>query len=242
MKKLILVLSFWFLFMSNNVVFAQNNNIVINANGVIVTEKEYQFILDFYGENYFENMVTSDYEWIQDLNLNNSEVEVVTIYDTNSLLRGVSHTTASKKLTIAKSCSTNCSIIVRCQWLTNPVIRSYDVIGARLVNTELVTNTIITKLSSSSGTEYFSDLKLLSDGFGVSVKLPSNSTNISVEQKFTVYSGGSVFASYQHAKSNISLSTSKLYTISSNGYGRVFDFYGSATNVFDQMGGVDISL
>ena len=41
---------------------------------------------------------------------------------------------------------------------------------------------------------------------------------------------------------NISLATSKLYTLGANGYGNVFCFYSDALGIFDQMGGVDITL
>lgn len=220
-------------------VFAENNTYYENKNGVIVSEKEYKFIADYYGDSYFENMTYDDYEWLKDLNINENEIEIKTIYDMNSLARGTTHVTASKKLTIVKSCNSDCSIIVKCQWLKNPVVRSYDVIGVRLSGVE-VTGSISTKVTSSNGTEYFSNLQMFSSGFGVSVKLPTD-TGISVEQKYAVSKGGTIYASYQHAQSNISLTNSKLYTISSSGYGGVFNFYGSASGVYDQMGGVNIS-
>lgn len=234
----ILIFVFALLFSKN--VSAQSNSYYENNNGVIVTEKEYQFINDFYGSDYFKSMKQEDYIWLKDLNINENKVEIKTFYDMNSLSRGTSHTTASKKLTIAKSCSTNCSIIVKCQWLKNPVVRSYDVIGARLSGTEVISS-ITTKVTSNEGTEYFSNLKTLSSGFGVSVQLPSG-TGISIEQKYVVSKGGSVYASYQHAQSSISLTNSKLYTISSSGYGGVFNFYGNASGIYDQMGGVNIKL
>ena len=96
-------------------------------------------------------------------------------------------------------------------------------------------SSITTKVTSNEGTEYFSNLKTLSSGFGVSVQLPSG-TGISIEQKYVVSKGGSVYASYQHAQSSISLTNSKLYTISSSGYGGVFNFYGNASGIYDQMG------
>ncbi len=55
-------------------------------------------------------------------------------------------------------------------------------------------------------------------------------------------SGGSVYASYQHSASNISLQTSSYYTMGAGGYGNVFLFYGGAGSYFDGMGGVSITL
>lgn len=239
-KNKIGILIFAFALLVSKNVYAQNDSYYENSNGVIVTEKEYQFINDFYGSGYFENMSLGDYNWLQDLNINESEIEVKTIYDLNSSSRATTHTSASKKLTIAKSCSSNCTIIVKCQWLKNPVVRSYDVIGARLSGTEVISS-ITTKVTSNDGTEYFSNLKTLSSGFGVSVQLPTGN-GISIEQKYVVSKGGTVYASYQHAQSSISLTNSKSYTISSSGYGSVFNFYGASSGVYDQMGGVSISV
>lgn len=219
-----------------------NSNYYTNGNGVIVSEKEYQFIENFYGKEYFDKMSIDDYKWIEDLNIDQSEIEIRENLNSNIVPFGTSTTQYGKNLKIVKSCSGNCTIIVKCQWNLIPSVKSYDVIGARLSNTSLVSDTITTKITSSAGTEYSTNLSRLTNGFGVSVKLPENGTNIAVEQKYTVSTAGTIYASYQHAKSNISLATSKLYTISSNGYGGVFSFYGTALNKFDQMSGVDISL
>ena len=132
-------------------------------------------------------------------------------------------------------------IVVKCQWLVNPKIRSYDVIGARFSGTDLVSDSIVTKVTSNSGTEYFSNLKRTSNGIGVSVQLPI-ANNLSIEQKFTVGSSGIVYASYQHAIENVLLATSKLYTINSQGFGGVFQFYGGAVGKYDEMNGVYIDL
>lgn len=228
--------------MSVNTVSAKTNIIHKNSNGVIVSEKEYQFINDFYGEGYFNDMTMSEYDWIKDLNIDNSEVEINRVEDSTIMPFATSYTQNGKKVTIAKSCSSNCIIIVNCKWTATPNVKSYDVIGARLSNTSLASDTITTKITSSSGTEYSTELKQSSSGFGVSVKLPSSGTSISVEQKFTVSKSGTVYATYQHATSSISLANSKLYTINSNGYGGVFQFYGNASGVYDQMNGVSISL
>ena len=48
----ILIFVFALLLFSKNV-SAQSNSYYENNNGVIVTEKEYQFINDFYGSDYF---------------------------------------------------------------------------------------------------------------------------------------------------------------------------------------------
>ncbi len=240
---LLTIFSFFIYGICMDSVFAQkneNDTNYTNQKGVVVSEKEYQFINNFYGFEYFNTMTSGDYEWIRDLNVDENEVEIKT--NANIALFGTSVTQSGKNIKIAKSCSSNCIIITNCQWLLLPNIKSYDVIGARFSGTNLVNDTIITRITSSSGTNYSTDLLRLTNGFGVSVKLPTNSSNIVIEQKYTVSKGGTVYASYQHATQNITLATSKLYTITSNGYGGVFGFYGSASNKFDRMNGISIDL
>lgn len=226
-------------------VFAKEDSTYQNKNGVIVSEKEYQFINDFYGDEYFSNMTLDQYKWIEDLNIDTSEVEVKEVKneDGNSIMPLLeSFNDIDKKIKIVKSCSADCIIVLKNQFLSNPTIRSYDVIGARLSGTSLINNSIETKISSSGGTVNSNELVLSNNGFGVSVKLPSSGTNIVVEQKFRVQRKGKVFGSYQHAKKNTSLENSKMYSINSLGYGSVFLFYGSVAGVYDGMHGVDISL
>lgn len=241
-KKFILLILTLIIFIFHMSVDALESDSYVNQNGVILTQKEYDFVKEFYGENYFEKMTMDDYEWIQDLNVNTREVEIQTLYDYgNGLTRTTFHETSNKKITIAKTCSSICTIITSVIWYTNPAVRSYDVIGARFVNTELASESITTKVTSSSGTTSWSNIKNTGNGIGVSVKLPSGDTNISLSQKFYVYPGGYVFASYQHAIKNVTLATSLSYYITSGGYGGVFNFYGDAVGCYDQMGGVYIT-
>lgn len=248
MKRKILFLSILCcisLFNSMEVFASSSISPYINTNGVQLTEKEFQFINSFYGPNFFETMTNDDYNWISDLDINSRTVGVKSIYDDvgNGLLRSPSYSTKSKRLSISKACSNDvCTVITNLTWLTNPTTRSYDVIGVRFYNTGLNNNTITTKITSSNGTEYSSNNKFLSNGIGTSVKLPSGVTNISIQQKIFTNPGGTLYASYQHAVSNISLQTSYNYNMGIGGYGNVFLFYGNAGNYFDGMGGVDINL
>lgn len=250
--KVVIAISIVISFITINV-YASENQTYINDYGITLTQKEYEFVNNYYGFDYFENMTQEDYDWISALDINNNDVVINTIYDNNglnmgnfswfdnNLINGASHTTSSKKLAIAKSCnSVKCTILTNLTWLKNPTIRSYDVIGARFDGTSLYNTNISTRVTSSSGTSYYSYNRILSNGFGTSVKLPSGSTNIIVEQSFSVNLGGSIYASYQHATSSISLSTSYKYVIDTFGLGSVFDFYGSALGVYDGMAGVNI--
>ena len=81
----------------NSKVYATEVVEYTNENGVVLTQKEYDFVNIFYGEKYFEKMTIDDYEWIKDLNINTNEVEIQTIYDYgNNLSRTTSHATSNK--------------------------------------------------------------------------------------------------------------------------------------------------
>ncbi len=222
---------------------ANSNMIYENNNGIKLPKREYDIIIETYGENYFNQMTKEDYKWFEDIFINGTTIEVSTYNNFSNSTMGTYHSTNSKQISIIKSCSTSkCTIVTTTKWLANPTIRSYDVIGARFNGTSLYNDSITTRVQSSKGIERFDNLKQYSNGFGVSVKLPTDATNIIIDQKFYVKPSGTVFASYQHATKNISLATSKLYTLGANGYGNVFCFYSDALGIFDQMGGVDITL
>ena len=51
-----------------------------------------------------------------------------------------------------------------------------------------------------------------------------------------------VYASYQHAATNVTLAQSKAYNISHNGYGEVINFATAVENYYDGMQGVSIAL
>ena len=57
-----------------------------------------------------------------------------------------------------------------------------------------------------------------------------------------VNSNGVYYSSYQHAIQNVSLETSKSYTIGFGGYGGVFFFNGNAVGKYDSMAGVNVAL
>lgn len=215
----------------------------INKNGIEVSDKEYKFINDFYGEGFFNNMTKEEYDWIRDLNLENSKVSINRYYEHSTTITPYStvHRTTNKELTIASSCTTICTIVIKAEWITNPGIRSYDLIGARFKNVSLASSNIQTKVSSSNGIEYFNNTKVFANGLGTSVKLPTSASNIKVEQKFYTTAGGTVFGSYQHAIKNISLLTSQSYVIDISGIGGVFRLTGDAIGSFDQMAGVSIN-
>lgn len=213
-----------------------------NNNGVSLTEKEYNYVIDFYGDDYPSKMTAEDYNWIQKMDVNNRDYKIEKYYDNDTTTRSSYHQTSSKYLAISKACSSTCTVDILLKWLKNPNVRSYDVIGARFVNTSLISGSVSTYVSSSAGTSGYSNYQIFSNGLGNSVKLPSGATNIIVEQNFEVQNSGTVYGSYQHATGYISLEQSKKYSIDLNGSGNVFLFNSSVDDYFDQMGGVWINM
>ena len=207
-----------------------------------MTEEEYQFIGELYKEG-FQNHITQElYDNIIDNNLMERELNKKTvIHQDNPFARGSYHTTSYKQLSITSSCdSTNCLIVIDLDWLANPAVRSYDVIGALFHNVTRQ-STPVTTYSDSISYNTVGTYKYASDGVGASFKLGTG-TDLYITQEFYVSRGGTVFGSYQHATSAITLNESRNYNFHINGYGSVFQFGTAGLNAYDGMAGVDIAV
>lgn len=212
-----------------------------NDLGVILSKQEYEFISNMYWDGYQEYLTLEDYNEFKDMNLFDKPIEKVTkeIEDV-PLTRGASVTSHLRTLTIAKSCSDTCVLSLVTKWNGTPTIKSYDVFGARVtgVSTTNIKNALV------SGDNYgktYSNPKSYSNGFGYSVLVP-NVGNVKTSVTFITTKGGTVYGSYQHAMRNTTEAVSRQYTIGLGGYGRVFNFTGSALNIYDNAPGVDIQV
>ena len=187
-----------------------------NSNGVSMTEEEYQFIGELYKEG-FQNHITQElYDNIIDNNLMEREMNKKTVvHQDNPFTRGSYHTTSYKQLGITSSCNnTNCYIIISLDWLANPAVRSYDVIGALFHNVTRQSTPVTTYFDSISYNTV-GTYKYASDGVGASFKLGTG-TDLYITQEFYVSRGGTVFGSYQHATSAITLNESRNYNFHIN--------------------------
>ena len=252
MKKTLifsLLLLVGFLF-STNSVLAEEDIFYTNNKGVTFTRNEYDFFTKMYYDGYQEYMSQADKDYFNDFNMTPESVERVE-YDEDAIrhditdpsygTRATVHETGAKKLSISKTTSGYSAIVVSLKWKSNPNVRSYDVIGARLSGTSLI-GTPSTSLTYSGGSYTSSNTVYPSGGFGTSIKLPSAGSSIRISQTYSVNNGGTVYASYQHAKSSVTLSQSQNYSISSAGYGSVFAFASSVSSKYDGMGGVYIGV
>lgn len=213
-----------------------------NSKGVSMTEDEYQFIGELYKDGFQEHITPELYDNIIDNNLMDREIEKKSIVvRDNPFARGSYHTTSYKQLSIAKSCdSINCLIVISLNWLANPAVRSYDVMGALFHNVTRQSTPVTTYVDSISSNNT-GTYKYASDGFGASFKLGTGS-NLYITQQFYVSRGGTVFGSYQHATSAVTLNQSRDYTFSIAGFGSVFAFGSAGRDAYDGMTGVDITV
>ena len=242
MKKIFFILILLLSFISVNV--NASEIYYTNDNGVQFTKQEYDFVTKMFFDGYQKSMTAEDYnDILKDGISNQIETKYFRNYQPNGYqLTGTEHTTSAKSLKITKSVFSSYVLVgVVANWFGEPTVKSYDVMGAFLSNVTL-NNIPNTKVITSETTTSYVEAQYDNNGFGVSVKIPSAGSNLSITQTFKVSGSGRVYASYQHAKKSISLNNSKKYSIDLTGYGNVFLFDSSVKSYYDQMGGVDIAI
>lgn len=220
-----------------------------NDNGVSLTEQEYNFFTNMYWDGFQEYVDSTLYNKYASMGLYDKEVRT-TVKDiaspsNGSQNYGLIHETTAKKLQLSYACNgSGCTMITSLEWKGRPTIRSYDVIGSLLDGNLNRVSTPMTKLYWSGSTITYTDRVFSGDGYGCTVLLQNSSTNMRIVQDvdIEITGNGIFFSSYQHATSNITLETSKKYTVRFGGYGGVFAFYGSAVGIYDHMAGVDAEL
>lgn len=211
----------------------------MNDNNVCFSKEEYEFLSLMYWDGCQELLTKDDYILFKNSEIMNSDFESVT-YSPN-MSKSTSISDGYKTLKISKACLSECTISVTTTWGSSPLIKGYDVMGAYLDGVSL-TNNPKTLIYNSSSNYSSNEIKKETYAFGVSFTLPSIGMNTTINQTFKTSKNGKIYASYQHAQKNISLSDSKNYSFSKYGYGRVFDFKGTALNTYDRMNGVEIDV
>ena len=151
---------------------------------------------------------------------------------------------------VGKISQTSAYATVDLVWKVAPSVRSYDVIGMRLSNFGIINGSqygrqIYTASGNTSYVNYNyngSNINNLSNGFGISMNLvDQNITYLecTVSANLATYGyPATVFGSYQHATSDITLAKSKSYSLASGGLGSVFSFTNNYGNYYDGMQGV----
>ncbi len=200
---------------------------------------------DFYASLDYDNAITKSI----DIPISDYPSEISPIGE--ELDRGSSYSTNYKtlSLTAIPIDNINYSVSLTLQWKQMPTIRSYDVIALRFSNMAMSNGTQYGFQSYTGGSVGYSyngtNMKLLSNGFGISMNLVNGS--ISSLQCFIAVTaakanGAAIYGAYEHATVNTTLANSKKYTLSYAGMGNVINFDSSVWNIYDDMNGVNISL
>ena len=216
-----------------------------NANGVVFDQNQYNYISELYWDGYQNYMTQNDFNMLYNNDIFGQHINRVSeTYYNNQNPIGVnsygSITEMGRTLTISSSCSSICTVVMNVTWNGSASVKSYDVIGARYINTSIV-NTGTTIVTGTGYSQGYGTPQTFNNGFGYSVQYP-NANNVQVTTTFYTNPSGSIRGSYQHAMSNVSLATSKKYTISSVGLGGVFNFYGAAIGKYDGANGLTLTL
>lgn len=184
-----------------------------------------------------------------------TEAEEASQATNNNVTRGASYRTTYKNIQISATQLEGNGYFVRfyTNWLLTPHVKSYDVNAIR------VDDAIIREGSQGGRQTYGSygnyslveysntgtNIVKKTNGFGISMNLVDAATEFQLEIEAIVTSTSkwaTVYASYQHAASNVTLAQSKSYNISHNGYGEVINFATAVENYYDGMQGVSIAL
>lgn len=234
MKKLFF---FLFLFFCISPVFAKTFQTYY---GIEIEEEKYNTLVEIYGYNYVNFMTKEEYGLIG----NNDLSKVIkTIYDEeNTIIRPF--TTYSTSYKTIELINNNGVITTKLKWKKDPKIRSYDVLAVRLQGLSLgriLSFKQIYNYNGSMKVNTSSTQKTFNNGFGESFLLPKGE-NLESVVTFVVNGSGKVFATYQHATSNISLNESTNYSLSELGLGSVLLFNNGIGEKYDRMAGVNINI
>lgn len=184
-----------------------------------------------------------------------SKEEATNAAENNFSTRATYHTTSYKNIEISTTHTSGnyYYIYLTNLWLITPRVKSYDVIAMRVDDATIVAGTqkgmqVYTTNGVTDTVNYSyqgTNMVLSSNGFGISMNLVDAASEFTCEIEAMTQSTSqwaTVYGSYQHAMTAVTLAKSKSYTISHNGYGKVINFATAVQNDYDNMQGVSISL
>lgn len=147
----------------------------------------------------------------------------------------------------------NETIILECKWQKIPKYKSFDVIALRgenvaFENIKVQGKQIYTKDNTINTIHYnYNGLntKVFHNGIGISMNLVDGASEYTLTLSVPYIITGDnpiIYGNYQHAIKNIDLNTSKKYSLSPQGYGKVIQFEDPVKPYYDGMRGVNINL
>lgn len=209
----------------------------VNANEYNFSSLEKQYIEELYGSDY--EFSKEEYEWIKKLEIDKSGYRIVT-NEQNIIPYIEINETDMKILKISQS---NDCITVAVSWKKEAQVKNYDVIAARFSGLTLNRSYYSSYITTKSSKYKCQNYKLYDNGIGCSFKLPQSVKNVTIALYFKTNGSGTVYATYQHSKTNrLTLNDSKNYSLSANGYGKVLQFNNKVAPYYDNMRGVEINI
>lgn len=256
------------------------DKIIVNNQGVKITQTDYNNILKTHPEGYLMSMSQEQYDYLRQFDYSNIKSDTKYIESTynknlgttyeryltkeeynnikedevNSTRASNSIETTYKELTINVSTTTSVhNVTLTCNWKIAPACRSFDVIGVRFVNYNIAggSQSGMQTYKVNGNYKYVSysptgtNIKVDTTGYGISMNLVNDKISelyltTDVSGMPTSSTSYAVYGAYQHAKENVSLATSKGYTIGPAGLGGVFVYPYSIVTKYDGMSGVAV--
>lgn len=228
-----------------------------DARIAVMSDEEAQTYLSYDLEN--SNIVNKYYKVTETAN-GTTSVEVTKEEAENAFqnttARGTVHTTSYKNIQISTTqVSTNHHFVnLVNKWNVTPRVKSYDVIAFRTDDAQVQSGSISgtqaywTSANGYDMVEYSengTNIVKKTNGFGISMNLVDAASYFECDIQAVIQSTSkyaTVYGSYQHAMTNVTLAQSQAYNISHNGYGKVINFSTSVQDYYDGMQGVEISL
>lgn len=184
-----------------------------------------------------------------------TEAEEASQATNNNITRGAFHRTTYKNIQISATQLEGNNYYIRfyTNWLLTPRVKSYDVNAMRVDDATIRDGSQAGRQTYGSYGNYSlveysnngTNMVKKENGFGISMNLVDAATEFQLDIEAIVKSTSkwaTVYASYQHAATNVTLAQSKAYNISHNGYGEVINFATAVENYYDGMQGVSIAL
>lgn len=257
------------------IVFAQD---YINQNGVVISESDYNNFKLIFTDARIASMDENEYNRYKSMNLDYNTLQSTTRYIkttidnvtgdvTNSYITQEEYESAVKppqtrstmietaykyiQLNLVRVGDEHAFFTFAAIWKIMPATRSFDVIGVRFSNMQVVNGTQqgkqIYKLVGSTSHDFVqynfngTNINNFDNGFGISMNLVNSDiesleSTIDSSMRINAFPAG-LFTSYQHVVRNITLAQSKNYTIGA-GLGSVFLFNDDIDAYYDGMAGV----
>lgn len=139
------------------------------------------------------------------------------------------------------------------QWLVTPATKSFDVTAMRVEDATVVEGTQDGVQTYWANGDYDfinyspngTNIRKQSNGFGISMNLVNDASYFETDISADIIATGedaTVYGTYQHAVTNVTLEQSHSYNISHNGFGSVLNFATGVRGYYDGMQGVYVTL